>query len=45
MTALDWLILGGGVHGMHLAHTLRRRGRVPADRLRVLDPHDEPLAL
>ncbi|TVQ58010.1 MAG: hypothetical protein EA377_00420 [Phycisphaerales bacterium] len=45
MTALDWLILGGGVHGMHLAHTLRLRGRVPADRLRVLDPHDEPLAL
>jgi cation diffusion facilitator CzcD-associated flavoprotein CzcO len=41
---LDWLVVGGGVHGTHLALALRRRGGVPAHRLRVLDPHPEPLA-
>lgn len=41
---LDWLIIGGGVHGTHLSLHLLRKGRVPADRLRVLDPHAEPLA-
>jgi len=41
---LDWLIIGGGVHGTHLSLHLLRRGRVPADRLRVLDPHPEALA-
>ncbi len=41
---LDWLIVGGGIHGTHLAHMLTARGRVAPDRLRVLDPHPEPLA-
>jgi plasmid stability protein len=41
---LDWLIIGGGVHGTHLSLSLIRRRRVPLDRIRVLDPHPEPLA-
>lgn len=41
---LDWLILGGGVHGTAICNHLLRRGRVQRDRIRVLDPHDEPLA-
>lgn len=41
---LDWLVVGGGVHGVHLALVLRRRAGVPASRLRILDPHALPLA-
>lgn len=41
---LDWLIVGGGIHGTHLAHVLVHGYGVPRDRLAVLDPHPEPLA-
>lgn len=41
---LDWLILGGGIHGTLLACFLTVAG-VPRTRLLVLDPHDEPLAV
>lgn len=41
---LDWLIIGGGVHGTHISRVLTQRGGVAPDRLRVLDPHAEPLA-
>jgi len=41
---LDWLIIGGGLHGTHLSLHLTRLRRVPRDRLRVLDPYPEPLA-
>lgn len=41
---LDWLIIGGGVHGTHLSLHLLRRRRVPQDRIRVLDPHASALA-
>ncbi|WP_240480205.1 FAD-dependent oxidoreductase [Enhygromyxa salina] len=37
---LDWLIIGAGVHGLHVAARLRRRGFA----LRLLDPHPRPLA-
>ncbi|PRP90721.1 tRNA 5-methylaminomethyl-2-thiouridine biosynthesis bifunctional protein MnmC [Enhygromyxa salina] len=37
---LDWLIIGAGVHGLHVAASLRRRGST----LRLLDPHPRPLA-
>lgn len=40
---LDWVIVGGGVHGTHASLVLTARG-VARDRLRVVDPHDEPLA-
>ena len=41
---LDWLIIGGGVHGTHLSLALLRAAGVAHDRLAVLDPWDEPLA-
>jgi len=41
---LDWLIVGGGVHGTHLSHVLVHRGGVAPDRVRVVDPHEHPLA-
>lgn len=41
---LDWLIIGGGVHGTHLSLHFTQALGVPRDRVRVLDPHAEPLA-
>lgn len=41
---LEWLIIGGGIHGTHLSFVLHRRAGVRLDCLRVLDPHPEPLA-
>ena len=41
---LDWPIVGGGVHGTHLAHDLLQRRGVARRRLAVVDPHAEPLA-
>lgn len=40
MKPLDWLIIGAGVHGLHVAASLRRHGA----SLRLLDPHPRPLA-
>lgn len=42
---LDWLIIGGGIHGTHLSLYLTRRKGVALERIRVLDPHAQPLAL
>ena len=36
---LDWLIVGGGIHGALLARVLVEEAGVALDRLRVLDPH------
>ena len=41
---LDWLIIGGGIHGTHLSNVLIHQCGVPRDRLVVLDPFDEPMA-
>ncbi|GAB4426549.1 MAG: FAD/NAD(P)-binding protein [Chloroflexi bacterium OHK40] len=41
---LDWLIVGGGLHGTHLALTLLARGGANPARLRILDPHAALLA-
>ena len=41
---LEWLIIGGGVHGTHLSHVLAHGAEVDRDRVRVIDPHREPLA-
>ena len=35
---LDWLIVGGGIHGVHLAVKLLAEGGVSASRLRIVDP-------
>ncbi len=36
---LDWLVIGGGIHGTHAALVLTARAGVEAERLRILDPH------
>jgi len=41
---LDWLIIGGGIHGVHLAHVLIQRQGVSPDAVRILDPHECLLA-
>jgi cation diffusion facilitator CzcD-associated flavoprotein CzcO len=41
---LDWLIIGGGIHGLHCAHVLTTRRGVARERVRILDPHPAPLA-
>lgn len=42
---LKWLIIGGGIHGVALAFSLTHRKKVPHDSVRILDPHDNLLAL
>ncbi|NJK81860.1 MAG: FAD/NAD(P)-binding protein [Chloroflexaceae bacterium] len=41
---LDWLIIGGGIHGTHLALVLTQRAGVAPERLHILDPHPSLLA-
>lgn len=41
---LDWLIIGGGIHGTHLAHVLVNQCGFSADAIRILDPHEALLA-
>ncbi|MDN5938003.1 MAG: NAD(P)-binding domain-containing protein [Salinisphaera sp.] len=41
---IEWLIVGGGVQGSHLARVLRVRMGVPADALRIVDDAPAPLA-
>ncbi len=38
MSELDWLIIGGGPHGVHLAARLVGQARVDAARVAILDP-------
>lgn len=40
---LDWLIIGGGIHGTHLSFALTQQYHLPAARVRVLDPYPQPL--
>jgi len=42
---LDWLIIGGGIHGTYLSLYLTQRKSIAPDRIRVLDPYPQPLAL
>jgi len=37
------LIIGGGIHGVHLAHCLLQQTHMSHDDIRILDPHDELL--
>ncbi|MBC8099932.1 MAG: FAD/NAD(P)-binding protein, partial [Armatimonadetes bacterium] len=41
---LDWLIIGGGIHGTHVSLVLTQTKRVSLDRVRVLDPYPQALA-
>lgn len=40
---LEWLIIGGGVHGTHLSNVIVGALGVDRDAVRVLDPFDQPL--
>lgn len=42
---LDWLIIGGGIHGTYLSLYLTQRKGVAPEQMRVLDAQPEPLAL
>ena len=44
MTTLTWLIIGGGIHGVHIAARLLGEGRVVPEDLGILDPGDHLLA-
>ena len=41
---LQWLIVGGGIHGTFMANLLVNQLGVRRDDLRILDPHDNLLA-
>lgn len=41
---LEWLIVGGGIHGTYLSRFLTGHMGVAIERIRVLDPYDPPLA-
>ena len=41
---LEWLIVGGGIHGTYFANLLIRQAEVPPDKIAILDPHDGLLA-
>ena len=41
---LDWVIIGGGVHGTYLSNVLVNQIDVGSDRVVVVDPFAEPLA-
>lgn len=36
---LEWVVIGGGIQGTHLALVLVEECGVPRDRLRIVDPH------
>jgi len=42
--ALDWLIIGGGIHGVHIAARLLGEADVSPDQLRIVDPSERLLA-
>ncbi len=35
---LDWLVIGGGPHGVHVAAALQERAEVAPEHLRIVDP-------
>ncbi|MDP4977939.1 MAG: lysine N(6)-hydroxylase/L-ornithine N(5)-oxygenase family protein [Desulfobacterales bacterium] len=41
---IAWLIIGGGIHGTYLSHLLVNQVGLNRDEVRVLDPHQAPLA-
>ncbi len=41
---LDWLVIGGGIHGVHIAARLIGEAGVAPQRLRIVDPGDKLLA-
>jgi hypothetical protein len=41
---ITWLIIGGGIHGTFLSHLLVNQVGLNRNEVRVLDPHQAPLA-
>lgn len=39
---LEWLIVGGGIHGTNLANMLVTQEGIPLDRVMIVDPMDAP---
>lgn len=39
----DWLIIGGGVHGVTMATYLIKSGKATAEKLAIIDPYPSPL--
>lgn len=37
------VIVGGGIHGVHLAHSLLHKTQMTHDDIRIIDPHEELL--
>ena len=42
-SALEWVIVGGGIHGVHLATRLLAETAVTAEQIRIVDPADRLL--
>ena len=40
---LDWLVIGGGIHGVHIAARLIGDANVPVHRIRIIDPGEHLL--
>ena len=41
---LDWVIIGGGIHGVHIAARLLGEAEVSPEKLRIVDPAEQLLA-
>jgi thioredoxin reductase len=39
----DWLIIGGGIHGVTMAAFLLKSGRTTIEKLAIIDPYPSPL--
>ena len=37
---LDWLIVGGGIHGVHIAARLISQAKVGIEQIRIVDPYE-----
>ncbi len=42
---LDWVIVGGGIHGTYASNQILKAGRANPEKVLVIDPHDRPLAV
>ncbi|CAN5291257.1 FAD/NAD(P)-binding protein [soil metagenome] len=43
-STLEWMVIGGGIHGSYLTNCLIRKRFTKRSDIRVIDPHDQPLA-
>ena len=43
MTTIEWLIIGGGIHGVHIAARLIGDAKISPEGIRIVDPGDRLL--